>query len=97
MVAASKFSTNKIESCERTNSRQAILLIEAEHPDSEKSWPLSGIAIVSESVLGGTNTASYAFGMRGGEFLRLFSGAASVCPSCLPNNAEPGHTGPVGD
>jgi hypothetical protein len=32
MVAASKFSMNKIELCERTNSRQAILLIDAYTP-----------------------------------------------------------------
>jgi hypothetical protein len=36
---------------------------------TEKSSPLSGIALVSETVLGGTNAASYAFGVRGGVIL----------------------------
>jgi hypothetical protein len=32
MVALSKFSTSKVKLCERTNSRQAILLIDAYAP-----------------------------------------------------------------
>jgi hypothetical protein len=36
---------------------------------SEKSWPLFWNRLSLRTVLGGTNTASYAFGVRGGELL----------------------------